>query len=312
MNFLKQKKIILFRPVNGLNDTLCAIEKLCRYAERTDRVVVVESDYINAPAWKLPLSRYLVSRQLGLVFLSEPQTFEGKSVYPSVLNDLSATYDCEYDAQLNVFVESHSRAPLTFDFSKTYREDILVHQTGGGGWDSLLAMQRMRLHDSVVDLILERLKIIGSEYIGFHARNTDYVSDWEQYVELFKCLDYSGAFLICSDSSLVIEKFREKLDTRKMYNFSSNFSNPGCTPVHFLEEVDDVNQRNIDCFADLVMLALSKIFFAASLKINAENPKGNAVSGYSELARALNRDRGLIESFISRKSGYINFINPSW
>ena len=41
-----------------------------------------------------------------------------------------------------------------------YYEDLLIHQNGGGGISSIHALKRMRLHDCIVDELIERLHIM--------------------------------------------------------------------------------------------------------------------------------------------------------
>ena len=41
---VKNKKYILCRPVGGLNDIFCQIEKCWQYAEKYNRILIVDTD----------------------------------------------------------------------------------------------------------------------------------------------------------------------------------------------------------------------------------------------------------------------------
>lgn len=64
---MNKNRLLLCRPLGGLNDILCQIESCCRYAERFGRTVVVETDFHCTKSFRDDFSRYFVSLQDRLV-----------------------------------------------------------------------------------------------------------------------------------------------------------------------------------------------------------------------------------------------------
>ena len=309
------KKVVLFRPVNGLNDTLCGLEQCCHYAERTGRRVIVDTTFEKARVWRQPLSRFFVSKSCFVSFPdSSPTHLFNSSIYPEVLQSTGPTFDYEFDEEKRVFVEKLSRQSLNFDFRVDYRHDTLVFQTGGGGWDSLKALRRVRLRDEIVDAIEHCLACISADFVGVHVRNTDYVSNWEIVVRHLCDVGYTGHLLVCSDDPIIIEKFRDSFGESRVFNFTKYFNSSGSTPLHFVPDLHDKDLfiRNSQSIIDLLLLSLSRSLICAPLAVNSENPDGRAVSGFSELAKSLQRDRSLLSNLISRRGSIIDNYLGYW
>src|SRR5438309_1785536 len=141
-------RLVLCRPQGGLNDILCQIERVCRYAERHDRMVVVDTDYAHARSFRDRLSEYFVSRQRNLILNADPiaATLDQRAVFPPHLAGRMTRYETRYDFQRFKFVEADSGEPTSFDFTRDYDEPLLVHHDSGGGVVSLNALARLRLH----------------------------------------------------------------------------------------------------------------------------------------------------------------------
>ena len=75
------------------------------------------------------------------------------SIYPLQVKGIIRDFDFEFSHEHMCYVDTNSQIPLTFDFSCAYSEHALLHQTGGGGYQGIVALRRLRLHDSIVDLV---------------------------------------------------------------------------------------------------------------------------------------------------------------
>ena len=147
-------RVVLCRPRGGLNDVLCQIERVCRYAERFDRTVIIDTNHHSTQYIKDQFSRYFVSRQKRVILDATDIEFNLKngSVVPSFLAGDCHRYDAHFDYELGYFVERTTRKPITFNFDKDYAEPLLVHHDsrssgrslGGGSVKIAIARRSVR------------------------------------------------------------------------------------------------------------------------------------------------------------------------
>jgi hypothetical protein len=278
-------RYLLCRPQAGLNDMLCQIEKCCRYAERTDRVVIVDTNYRHSPYFRDDLSRYFVSRQAKLCLCAKEfqDRFDQWQVYPDALfgrvNDYTAIRDdksyVRYDAQTGI--------PITFDFEKEYPHSLLVHHQGGGGVLSLFALLRIKIGRVVADELTARYRAIGTRYSAIHIRNTDLNTRYEAALAELKG-GVAEPLLVATDDRKVVEEFRSALGDR-VFSFASLPANAG-KPIHIMEQPEpelEVFRRNSDAILDLLMLSLSRKLYL----LEVYNNRHGKYSGFSVLAQNL-------------------------
>jgi len=311
MNVSNFKPFVLCRPQGGINDILCQIEKCCKYAEIFDRRVVVDTNYSNAINFRDNFSNYFISMQERLEL--EPSEFDievaNLSIYPTQVKGVIRDNRFEFSPEHVCFVDAISKVPLTFDFSIAYNESALLHQTGGGGNHGISALRRLRMHDSLVDLIIERLKFINSPYFSIHVRNTDYETD---YIETFMQLSMSQIdvpLLICTDDENVLLAANNIIKNTRIINFS-DLKSGSDKRLHFINDKTSAKRRNNDALVDLMLLSISSHFMMMPLKPNAEAPNGG-YSGFSMLANALHNDRNTLHKLLGRNSKIINLFSPT-
>src|ERR1700751_3969783 len=107
---MKINRLVLCRPQGGLNDVLSQIERVCRYADKFDRDVIIDTNYHSTIYIKDHFSRYFVSRQKRLVLDLTKIEFDLKnvSVVPHFLTSDVLRYDAHFDRQLRCFVEQNT------------------------------------------------------------------------------------------------------------------------------------------------------------------------------------------------------------
>lgn len=304
-------KYILVKPQGGLNDMLCQIENCCRYAERFNRIVLVETNYSNAIHFRDDLSKYFLSIQPRLIFdrRSFPEDLESFSVYPPVFKNDIFDIEFEFDKIKKVYVDSANRIPLSFNFEIDYEQKLLVHQNGGGGASSFHALKRMRMHDNIVDELINRLRLINNNYIGVHVRNTDYISDYKVILDALSRSQYLGPVLLCTDDPNILEIFKNNLKNNIISFTKFNLS--GDSRLHFLTKNDDSYSRNTDAILDLILLSMSIKLLVAKLLPNNEAPNGG-ISGFSRLALMLSEDKRALKQIICRESTLLSKYINSW
>lgn len=130
------------RPQGGLNDMLTQIENCCRYACKTGRKVVVDTNYQYASHWRDSFERYFVSQELDLLLDVDEvkERLSTMSVFPHQLQGRLDLYKPSSSPATGL-IDSESGVPLTFDFSKSYKQQLLLHHRYGGGGSCLVLFE---------------------------------------------------------------------------------------------------------------------------------------------------------------------------
>jgi hypothetical protein len=294
-------RVILCRPQGGLNDVLCQIERVCRYAEQFDRTVIVDTNQRSTRAIKDDFSRYFVSTQQRVLLGLTNVRFEPKNVgvVPHFLAGNFFDYDAYYDNDHENYAEKNTRQLITFDFTRDYAEPILIHHACGRiHGASVAALSRLRLQDSLCSELAKRLNLVGQNYDAVHIRNTDYKTNYPHFLEQLKgqaALADCERLFVATDDIACLEYCRNFFRDIKIFSFSRLPQESG-RPVHWLSETDDNYERNKDAILDLLMLALSRkfIFF----EIN-DAKYGTKYSGFSILARDLRNSKSILDQLLS-------------
>jgi hypothetical protein len=293
-------KYVVCRPQGGLNDILCQIEKCCRYAEKTGRTVIVDTNYRHSHYFSDEFGSYFHSNQKKLIpsTMELLQLIEQLEIFPSFLNGRLNSYIPLPKEPLKPIIDSNSKQPLTFDFTKNYQQDILLHHQDGGGMLSLFALLRFKLTEPSIRELERRIMLIGGPYTAIHIRHTDYLSDYNEAINIL-ARNPPDKLFIATDSALILEEIKSCLPLTKTFSFAKNLSIDG-SPIHSKKILDksEIYSRNLDAIIDLLMLACS-----TNLIINKIAERKNfhikpEYSGYSLLARELCNNKNLISLLI--------------
>lgn len=291
-------RLLLCRPQGGVNDMLCQIEKACRYAERFDRTVVVETDYLYSHTFGDRLSHYFVSQQDRLVLDASGirDQIDRLDVFPAFARGRVNRCQIRFNGQISNYIDVETGLPLTFDFSRDYDEPLLLHVQAGGGQLSIGALARLRLHDGLVDQLLDRLRRIGPHYAGIHIRATDYRSKYQETIEAI-AREIAGPVFVATDNRGVLADCRARFGPDRVHSFARLPAEAG-RPLHYSDEFPDRFAVNCDAFLDLIMLGLASSYYAFELEANVF---GSKHSGFSLLAANLNRAKPMIARLVDRK-----------
>ncbi len=290
-------KFMLCRPQGGLNDVLCQIVKCCEYAARYERVVFVDTEYEQSYSFWDSFSNYFVSRAKPLLLDGRPKlkSLAAMSVFPSYLKDRLSNYDVEYKGKFLFDTLNPEHQPITFDFRKSYDEDLLVHHQFGGGLRSKRAAKYLRVHDDIVNVLKARLKSIDGPFDAIHVRHTDLESDYGKALELLRHQRVSKLF-VATDNPSVLAQFKQALGSDVVISFSKLPDRAGQTLHHHRHDVTTQRRVNTEAILDLFTLA-----FAQSLTIckSTNNPHLD-YSGFSLLAKALHSNTALRDRFLAQ------------
>ena len=184
-------RFVLCRPQGGLNDTLCQIEKSISYAEATERIVLIDTSYVE------PGAGYIKDKFSNYFDCSDPRIrlnsdqmrddLNALTVFPDFIVNNVDGYKAYYDPKAGNFVERKTKKLISFDFSKDYSEDLVVHHACGGGNLGIYALNRLCLKHNISNELFARISQIKNGYTAIHIRNTDYKSDYKSK----RCRDHT-------------------------------------------------------------------------------------------------------------------------
>ena len=185
---------------------------------------------------------------------------------------------------------------VTFDFDRDYDEPLLVHQDVGRGPNGAHALARLRLHDTIVDALVMRLRALPANYTGVHIRHTDYNS---KYVEwLHEARDkVEGPVFVATDNRQCLADCREAFGADRIHSFATLPEQAG-EPIHWRTDREGAYERNSDAILDLMTLVLADRYFYVEL---VDNIVGARRSGFSALAARLRERNELVKRLIGRK-----------
>ena len=288
-------RMLLCRPRGGLNDMLSQIEKCCRYAEVTGRVVVVDTRFGDSSFYD-DFDTYFVSRQRRLILSARElkEAFDQATTFPPCLQGQVTSYRGIWTEQQDGYVEKKTGTPLTFDFARNYSEELLVHQQYGRLPFAAAAFLRLHLQPAVTKELLTRVSKIGGPFLGVHVRHTDYRSDYHRLLGQLARATSERLFL-STDNRKVLDEFRAALPSKQIYSFSEDLSTDG-RPIHLRPpSMGTVFRRNSDAILDVLLLALSVRIVSADI-INGRN--GRTKSGYSVLASELFKQKRYLSELL--------------
>jgi hypothetical protein len=296
---LRSDRLLLCRPQGGLNDILCQIERACRYAERFDRTVFVDTDYPGTRYIRDAFSRYFVSGQARLVL--DADAIRGRiddlEVFPGFLAGRTNRYGARYDHTVKNFVDEETGRPISFDFDTDYPQPLLVHHAAGGGTLSIGALSRIRVSEDLAAQLRERLAAIGRDYVALHIRNTDYRTEYERWL-MENRSKIVGPVFVATDNLATVAHCRSILGAERVHSFATLEAEAG-QPVHPIADRADAYQRNCDAILDLFMLACARQLYVFKLMPNLH---GVNYSGFSMLAANLQRSEHLLERLIPNRA----------
>ncbi|MDH2314056.1 hypothetical protein [Methylobacterium brachiatum] len=292
------EQYIICRPDAGLTDMLTQIEMTHRYAEQTNRIVVVDTDYKHSFFFRDNFSKYFTSKDdrltLDISHILKP--IDEMTTFPSVLSGRASSYKPLWSDTIGNWVDAETYIQLSFDMRKKYNENILIHHQCGGNQSALFALTKLTVREEILDLLAERIDAIGSPFSAIHIRNTDYKTNYRAAVDLLKNSITFPVFI--ATDNLECRNYCISAFGERNVRFFSCLPDDG-KPIHLNHSFSSLFSRNADSILDLLTLALSSKFY----KINLDGSlHGTQFSGYSILAENLITYDGILVSLLGTSS----------
>lgn len=281
---------------------LCQIIKCIDYAKRENRYLIID---IKREKFFSALSEFIVMKK-GVNFIrlcnneEEIARLEGLSVYPPHIRGRIGLYRSVYLDEKG-FVDDKYFKSLTFDFSCSYVEKLLVHEAAGGGQSSLVFFTYFGLDKNIVSEINTIRSKFPKNYSAIHVRNTDYQTD---YINAFKVIrdQIKGKnILLCTDS-IEVERYAKKEYPDISWLSPTTILDEFNEPIHNSIIRDDDREVLLlkSTLVDLLLMAYSdKVYI---FKVGKE-----LFSGFSMLADNLSRNKYLLQgiSDIERRAFFL-------
>jgi hypothetical protein len=176
---LSSERFLLCRPQGGLNDVLCNVEKTRLHADKFNRTLIVDTNFVNSYTTLGDFSDYFQTRA-NVILNASPliNKLRDLTTFPACVAGKLDSYRTYYDENLKYFRERTTRQKVSFKFDTDYEEQLLVHHGLGGGFLGVQALSWLQLNDVITAELIRRLSVINSPYCAIHIRNTDYRSDY--------------------------------------------------------------------------------------------------------------------------------------
>lgn len=208
------ERYILCRPIGGLNDSLCQIDTCWRYAIRYGRTLVIDFGE-NRLYQELFQMLEVVKSEIPVVLSPKPRLLrqlDQLDTFPPEVQGRLDTYQAVavLGKDPNKRFDALSGADLSFPLNSDHEATVLIHHRGGGGSNSLSALNRLEVRSDVMEKILAQIRQFPERYDAVHVRNTDYLTDYPNFLRrVAKKLSISH-LLVCSDDNEVLH-FAEAL-----------------------------------------------------------------------------------------------------
>ena len=322
---VKNKKYILCRPVGGLNDIFCQIEKCWQYAEKYNRILIVDTYKSQGLLGQNFLDFFfLKKKKIQIVFTVNKHI--------KFLNSLSC-FPKKVQKNIRKWHYFPNRQVTTFNFNKNYDQSLLYHESTSGGVLSHRLLNRIKLNTNVKLKVKKYLvKKLNFEYVGVHIRNTDLQCDYDNFFTKISNKISAKNILICTDNRSVLTKAKIFLNNFNVYN-NEEIKNETFVPIHTIKRYSSNNEKKkivINSIIDLISLGFAKkLYIPKPLYVNFSkynllsqiiyklirftngmprrllifffenfliyNKKSN-FSGYSMLAVYLNKNKNILKS----------------
>ncbi|QFZ92693.2 hypothetical protein [Synechococcus elongatus] len=267
------KKLVLCMPGGGLNDVLCITLLFYQYSLRNSRTLFIGSKYSSVGSLKSLFSGWPQS----IKFIDEKyeNLIENAS---TIFPPQAKKYIQQCGSDLGFDQSDQTPVHITFNTSKAYPDSLLVHVGRGGGFGFDL-LRHLQLKEPYRTSVIQTIQRLPHTYDSVQIRNTDIQTDWQILLEQLGRQSTSLPLLVCSDSDLVLQTFKDRLSKiRPVISLRSFCKDYQSTPLHYAKTKSQL-QKNTEMFADLFSMAFSrKLYLAASAQ---------GISGFPRLALAL-------------------------
>lgn len=234
-------RVVLCRPLGGLNDLLCQVQKAWSFAEKTGRDLILDT---RESGLLTDWDRFFVSLDHGSLDNrvavtprlsdSEYESLESLTCSPEWLEGrlrrfFSLTLEqraAEMGEQVLPAIRLPAEDPST---------ELVVHHQRGGGNQSRKLLRRIRVTDDIRTELIKRTRDLPAHYVAAHIRATDYTTQGEGFLRRLRRVARGLPVFIATDNPHVRDLARDLFAPGQLITFDDPELVPAGVPLH---EVD--------------------------------------------------------------------------
>ena len=257
----------------SLNDVLCQIGKCIKYCQEFDRKLIIDTRKYSA--LQRDFSDYFIPKN------SEIENF----IQPALSDE-------EWGLISKIAV---SKSNLSID----YDDEIILHQSLGGGLLSAYTLEFFKLNPNIAKLIQEKLSSMPDDYCSVFVRNTDVKTDYKKLFDRIKPEVGDRYLLLCTDDYHVIE-YAKDIFPKLLFNDTLTKNEMPDISVSNNAQINlDKDKVNIEAITDLILGASSsQVFLSNESFYGKSNPKPYK-SGFMLLGEHLNKNKNIITNLLT-------------
>ena len=296
---VQPERVVLSRPLGGLNDTFCQIRKAWVFAQETGRTLALDTRD----------SGILVSFTDLFEFLdySVPIIWDPDADQISQWSNLTVTPRA-LQGKVNEFFGTPwpDRFSLIPDVNGAIRlprhqvdEDLVVHHQRGGGNQSHRLLKQIRVTPEVTQWIQSELHDLPRDYAAIHVRATDYSTNTRWFLRNAKKRLGHRSVVLCSDNPQVQEDAKEVFSENQLILLPQPDLVPAGSPIHEphrYQSYDDKLLATKHLLRDIAAMSGASAFYFTFVeqpgKFGEPRP-----SGLTRLVRFLVDNPGIRQTF---------------
>lgn len=197
---VENTKVLVVRPLGGLNDVLCQIEYARKLSASANRKFAIQTEVGNVGL----THRFAETFDSLFRFVDNTQVLQPQEL-ESLLSRATTILPEEYESP-SKFLETTLEA-VTEGKLKRFRlkpggydrYDVVVHESGGGGPLGAILLGRVVFSEKFLKRLHDQIKILPINATGIHFRNSDYKSRPELLKRFIQRVPKRESILLASD-----------------------------------------------------------------------------------------------------------------
>lgn len=302
---LAPTRVLVSRPLGGLNDTFCQIQKALHFAEETGRHLFLDTQDSGLLGPFDDFFEFVGDHSHVTIGFPEQalDDWDGLDVSPPELTGrIREFFACPLPDRYQLMPDPKSHAvrlpPPDTDTA------VIVHHQSGGGRKSRLLLPRIRVTSHVAQTITEMAGTLPNSYAAIHIRATDYTTDYEDVLRRLVRRERKLPVVVCSDNPEVLAHARVVLGHDRVISFPDDTGVPPGTPLHKAANYSSAEAKRRSTLAllrDIYVMSGATHFYYAP--VDQRGKFGEIrFSGLSEFVSYLHANQQLRASFFHLNS----------
>lgn len=287
-------RVLLARPLGGLNDTLCGLARSLEAAERFQRLIIVDTTFSGLMAEFDDVFCFREGNPKNRIAMEtlDLSAVSKNDVYPwDGSAGISLPEFLSRDSYLE-YLKSRPEALLQPQLTVDHAEQLIIFHSRGGGIKSHELAKKLSVVDSIQEEITSKISALPEKYIGVHIRHTDYKTEVVPFLTALKRKVGGRPIYLATDNDHVVETACELFGESQVFYSPPTFRLlPGEARHNYFNFETDRDRRaaTILSLVDLYALARSDSLVYPPIYVNK---KKNRIkdSGFSTLARFLHEN----------------------